>query len=185
MTADVIAAIKRLSVGGGTSLGQGLFTSLSAIAGKKLTIDESALESDAGAVKIGYFGSSAIVLLSDGENTSRPDPLKLAEVASTAGVRIHADRRRDEGRDGRRDRRLQRGDGARRGPAEEDRRGHRRHVRPGRRRRGARAGSTSRSTSSSRRVKKPREATALFASAGGLLLALGSVLSLVWFGRVI
>ena len=40
-------------------------------------------------MNIGFFGSSAIVLLSDGENTSRPDPLELAEVASTAGVRIH------------------------------------------------------------------------------------------------
>ena len=41
-------------------------------------------------MNIGFFGSSAIVLLSDGENTTRPDPLKLAEVASTAGVRVHA-----------------------------------------------------------------------------------------------
>ncbi len=41
-------------------------------------------------MNIGFFGSSAIVLLSDGENTSRLDPLKLAEVASSAGVRIHA-----------------------------------------------------------------------------------------------
>ena len=85
----MIAAINRLSVSGGTSLGQGLFTSLSAIAGKPLKIDESALESDAGNVNIGFFGSSAIVLLSDGENTSRPDPLTLAEVASTAGVHVH------------------------------------------------------------------------------------------------
>ena len=30
------------------------------------------------------------MLLSDGENTTRPDPLELAEVASTAGVRVHA-----------------------------------------------------------------------------------------------
>ena len=86
----MIAAIKRLSVSGGTSLGQGLFTSLSTIAGKPLTIDEAALDSDAGAVNIGFFGSAAIVLLSDGENTTRLDPLKLAEVASTAGVRVHA-----------------------------------------------------------------------------------------------
>ena len=47
-------------------------------------------QSDAGArSNIGFFGSSAIVLLSDGENTSRLDPLKLAEVASAAGVRVH------------------------------------------------------------------------------------------------
>ena len=45
---DVLAAINRLSVSGGTSLGQGLFTSLSTIAGKPLKIDDSALESDAG-----------------------------------------------------------------------------------------------------------------------------------------
>ena len=104
---DVIAAIKRLSVSGGTSLGQGLFTSLSTIAGKPLTIDEDALDSDAGAVNIGYFGSSAIVLLSDGENTTRLDPLKLAEVASTAGVRVHAIGVGTKAGNGRRRRRLQ------------------------------------------------------------------------------
>lgn len=87
---DVIAAINRLSVEGGTSLGQGLFAALSAIAGKPLTIDEDALDSDLGQVDIGYFGSSTIVLLSDGENNSRPDPLAVAEIASVAGVQIHA-----------------------------------------------------------------------------------------------
>ena len=87
---DVIAAINRLSVEGGTSLGQGLFTALSAIAGKPLTIDEDALDSDLGEIDIGYFGSSTIVLLSDGENNSRPDPLAVAEIASVAGVQIHA-----------------------------------------------------------------------------------------------
>ena len=60
------------------------------IAGKPLTIDESALESESAPLDIGYFGSSAIVLLSDGENTAEPDPADIAEVASTAGVRVHA-----------------------------------------------------------------------------------------------
>lgn len=87
--ADVIAAIDRLSPGGGTSLGQALFTSLGAIAGAPLAIDESVLESDSAEIDIGYFGSSAIVLLSDGENTSRPDPLALAEIAAVAGVEVH------------------------------------------------------------------------------------------------
>jgi Ca-activated chloride channel family protein len=85
---DVIAAINRLSVDGGTSLGQGLFESLNAIAGKPLTIDQAALSSDSGQVDIGYFGSAAIVLLSDGENNGQPDPLTVASVASTAGVHI-------------------------------------------------------------------------------------------------
>lgn len=87
---DVLAAIDRLSVEGGTSLGQGLFAALTAIAGKPLTIDESALQSDLGAIDIGYFGSSTIVLLSDGENNGEPDPLVVAQIASVAGVHIHA-----------------------------------------------------------------------------------------------
>jgi Ca-activated chloride channel homolog len=87
---DVLATIDRLSVGGGTSLGQGLFTALSAIAGKPLTIDERALASDSGEVDIGYFGNAVIVLLSDGENTSGPDPRTVAKIASVAGVRIHS-----------------------------------------------------------------------------------------------
>lgn len=87
--ADVIAAIDRLSPGGGTSLGQALLTSLGAIAGGPLAIDGPDLESDSAEVDIGYFGSSTIVLLSDGENTSLPDPLSVAEVASVAGVAVH------------------------------------------------------------------------------------------------
>ena len=94
----VIAAINRLSVSGGTSLGQGLFASLSAIAGKPLTIDQSALESDAGTVKIGFFGSSAIVLLSDGENTSRPDPLDHRRARLDRRRPRSHDRRRHEAR---------------------------------------------------------------------------------------
>jgi Ca-activated chloride channel family protein len=87
---DVLAAIDRLSVEGGTSLGQGLFAALTAIAGKPLAIDEAALQSDVGAIDIGYFGSSTIVLLSDGENNGEPDPLIVAQIASVAGVHIHA-----------------------------------------------------------------------------------------------
>ena len=34
-------------------------------------------------------------------------------------------------------------------------------------------------------VEREREVTALFAAAGGLVLALGSLLSVAWFGRVI
>src|SRR5205085_34521 len=52
--ADVAAAISRLSTGGGTSLGQGMLTSLNVIAGKPLAIDTSALASDSRAVNIGY-----------------------------------------------------------------------------------------------------------------------------------
>ena len=87
--ADVVRAIDRLSLGGGTSLGKGLLESLDAIAGKTLTVDEQALQSDAGQVNIGFYGGSTVVLLSDGEETSQPDPVAMAGLASVAGVRVH------------------------------------------------------------------------------------------------
>jgi Ca-activated chloride channel homolog len=181
---DVVAAIERLSAGGGTSLGQGLFTSLRAIAGKPLTLDQSALDSDTGSVDIGFFGSSAIVLLSDGENTSRPEPLDIAEVASTAGVQVHAI-----------------GVGTKQGTVievdgfniatalNEDLLKEIADVTDGTYDQAADAAALSRIYDSIdlefKSSKKPREVTALFAASGGLLLALGSLLSMLWFGRVI
>jgi len=87
--ADAIAAINHVSVGGATSVGQGLVTALEAIAGKRITIDENALQNDAGSVDVGYYGGTAILVLSDGENTNGPDPAAVAQVASVAGVRVH------------------------------------------------------------------------------------------------
>jgi Ca-activated chloride channel family protein len=86
--ADAVRAIDRLSSGGGTSLGQALVASLGAIAGKPVTIDPEALASDSAQVDIGFFGSATVVLLSDGEETSRPDPVSVAQVASVAGVHV-------------------------------------------------------------------------------------------------
>jgi Ca-activated chloride channel family protein len=87
--ADALAAIDRLTTGGGTSLGQGLLTSLDAIAGKTLTINLAALSSDSAQVNVGYYGASTIVLLSDGEDTGGPDPVALSGVASVAGVHVN------------------------------------------------------------------------------------------------
>jgi Ca-activated chloride channel family protein len=184
VTADVISAIKGLSTGGGTSIGQGLLTSLDAIAGKKLTINVSALQTDAGSVKIGFYGSSAIVLLSDGEDTSRLDPLSLAEVASTAGVRVHTI-----------------GIGTAQGTVvqingfsvatalDANLLKQIAQVTDGTYQQAANPKTLAQIYKSIhlelKTVKKPREATNLFAAAGGLLLVIGSALSLVWFGRVI
>jgi Ca-activated chloride channel family protein len=85
---DVKAAIERLSSEGGTSLGEGIMTSLGAISGKPIVLDQAALEGDLEAVDIGYFGSAVIVLLSDGENMARFDPLNAAQIAGNAGVRV-------------------------------------------------------------------------------------------------
>ena len=181
---DVIAAINRLSVSGGTSLGQGLFTSLSTIAGKPLTIDESALDSDAGEVKIGFFGSSAIVLLSDGENTSGPtrsiSPRSPRPPASTS---MRSGSARSKGRSSRSTASASRPRSTR--TADEDRQDHRRHATTRRATRRRSTGIYKSIDLEFKRVKKPREVTALFAAAGGLLLALGSLLSIVWLGRVI
>ena len=181
---DVIAAINRLSVSGGTSLGQGLFTSLSTIAGKPLKIDDDALATDAGEVNIGFFGSSAIVLLSDGENTARPDPLALAEVASTAGVKVHAV-----------------GVGTEKGTVVQvDGFSVATALDAGMLQKIADTtdGSYDQASNAAaltgiyksidlefKTVKKPREVTALFSAAGGLLLVLGSALSIFWLGRVV
>lgn len=86
---EVVKAIDRLSSEGGTSVGQALVTSLTAIAGKPVAIDPAALASDSAQVDIGYFGSATVVVLSDGEQSGRPDPLDVAQVASVAGVRVH------------------------------------------------------------------------------------------------
>jgi Ca-activated chloride channel family protein len=86
---EVLAAVERLSPQGGTAVGRGILTSLTAIAGRPVLLDDTPSESDLEAADVGYYGSSAVILLSDGENTAQPDPLSLAELASTAGVRIH------------------------------------------------------------------------------------------------
>ena len=86
--ADVLATIERLSPQGATSLGKGIFSSLSAIAGEAIALDEAALEEGADVPEIGYFPSSVIVMLSDGENTDRSDPLEVAQLAAEADVRI-------------------------------------------------------------------------------------------------
>jgi Ca-activated chloride channel family protein len=86
---EVLAAIDRLSSQGATSLGQGIFTALTAISGKPITVEPGALQGDIDDIDIGYFGSSAVILLSDGENTSDPDPLDVAELAAVAGVKIY------------------------------------------------------------------------------------------------
>lgn len=117
--AAVLASIKRLNPQGGTSLGQGIYASLQAISGKSLNLNlpglaggapgaaapdtvvpdttpatdpanpDAATGSGIDNVDIGYFGSAAIVLLSDGENTGELDPAALAKLSSTAGVKIY------------------------------------------------------------------------------------------------
>lgn len=85
----VLAAVERLTPQGGTSLGQGIFTSLNAIAGEAIVIDETMLEDDTQAFQIEDYSSAVTILLTDGENTEPPEPAEIAQLAAEAGVRIY------------------------------------------------------------------------------------------------
>jgi Ca-activated chloride channel homolog len=85
---DVLDAIDRLAPRGGTALGRGILTSLSAVAGHTITLDPKALQEGDRQPGVSFLGSAAIVLLSDGDNTAQLDPRAVASVASQAGVRV-------------------------------------------------------------------------------------------------
>jgi len=87
--AVVLAAIDRLTPQGATSLGNGIFSSLNAIAGEAISIDPESLSGESRQIEIGPFPGSVVLLLTDGENTASPDPVAVAQLAADAGVRIY------------------------------------------------------------------------------------------------
>lgn len=87
--AILLTTIDRLIPQGATSLAQGIFSSLNAIAGEAIALDPESLDEGAPAPDIGHFASSVVLLLTDGENTSSPDPIEIAQLAAEAGVRIY------------------------------------------------------------------------------------------------
>jgi Ca-activated chloride channel family protein len=82
---EVLAAVDRLKVGGATAIGSGVLTALSTIAGAPIKLAQTPSDT-----QIGWYGGTAIVVLSDGEQTGGPDPADLADLASTAGVHVSA-----------------------------------------------------------------------------------------------
>jgi Ca-activated chloride channel family protein len=89
--ATVSAAVRRLTAGGGTSLGDAILASLSAITRKTVALGRAG-----SAPNIGYWPSATIVLLSDGQNgggatgsaSTDPGTDAAAAVAEKAGVHI-------------------------------------------------------------------------------------------------
>ena len=81
-----IGAIKRLRAAGGTSLGQAILASLTVITGKSVSLPDP--NSDQPPNDLGYWRSATIVVISDGEDTGGPDAVAAAELAATAGVHI-------------------------------------------------------------------------------------------------
>jgi len=93
--AAVIAAIDRLTPQRGTSLGQGILTSLHTIsvAAAGPTVDYYSNRSPAPTpeptpMPPGTHAPAVIVLLTDGENNEQPDPQTAAQAAADQGVRI-------------------------------------------------------------------------------------------------
>ena len=91
----ILGAINRLAPARGTSLGQGLAAALTTILASKsdntrfyssLTPEPPATATP---VPAGTFAPAAIVLLTDGENNEPPDPLTAAQAAADQGVRIY------------------------------------------------------------------------------------------------
>lgn len=87
------AAIDRLVPQSGTSVGHGILAALSAVseAPNAVPRDANGAEADAKRAPVarGAFAPATIVLLTDGENNSEPDPLEAAQAAIEQGVRIY------------------------------------------------------------------------------------------------
>jgi Ca-activated chloride channel homolog len=99
---DVYAAIDRFQLQRGTATGSGIVLSLATIfpdAGIDLAQITGARNMPPGPndkpkpdfkpVEPGSYGSAAIIMLTDGQRTTGPDPLDAAKMASERGVRVY------------------------------------------------------------------------------------------------
>jgi Ca-activated chloride channel family protein len=102
---DIIAAIDRLQLQRGTAIGSAIVVSLGTLfpnAGITLEslnrnaerkwvargIDDPAPASEFKPVPPGSYTSAAVVLLTDGQRTTGPDPVEAAKLAAERGVRV-------------------------------------------------------------------------------------------------
>ncbi len=104
---DIIAAIDRFQLQRGTAVGSGILVSLKTIfpdaefdlrswnprgeSSKAAPIDKAGAKGEKPAFKAvppGSYASAAIILLTDGQTTTGPDPLEAARMAAERGVRV-------------------------------------------------------------------------------------------------
>ena len=100
---DVIAAIDRFQLQRGTAIGSGIVLSLatlfpdagidlSQITGQRTMPPGAGRQAEAARSRRcppGSYGSAAIILLTDGQRTTGPDPLEAAKMAADRGVRVY------------------------------------------------------------------------------------------------
>jgi Ca-activated chloride channel homolog len=99
---DVVAAIERFQLQRGTAIGSGIVLSLATIF-PDANIDLSQItgqramppgpndkpKPDFTPVQPGSYPSAAIILLTDGQRTTGPDPVEAAKMAADRGVRVY------------------------------------------------------------------------------------------------
>jgi Ca-activated chloride channel homolog len=90
---EVLAAISRLAPQRSTALGGGINAAITTLlTGNKTRFYSNRTPTPAPSptpVPAGTYSSGVIVLLTDGENNQRPDPLAAAQLAKDRGIRIH------------------------------------------------------------------------------------------------
>src|SRR5947207_6172824 len=100
---DIVAAIDRFQLQRGTAIGSGIVLSLATLfpdAGIDLSQITGARNMPPGPgdkpkkdftpVPPGSYGSGAIILLTDGQRTTGPDPMDAAKMAADRGVKVYA-----------------------------------------------------------------------------------------------
>ncbi len=103
---DVIAAIDRFQLQRGTATGSGIILSLATLfpdhgieiqhvtgqrnfPGKPLGSSADKPEKSFTPVEAGSYNSAAIIMLTDGQRTTGPDPLDAAKMAAERGIRVY------------------------------------------------------------------------------------------------
>ncbi|MFO1273275.1 MAG: VWA domain-containing protein [Rubrivivax sp.] len=101
---DVVAAIDRFQLQRGTATGSGIILSLATlfpdagieiqnITGQRnmprMLGDKEPKKDDFKPVEPGSYNSAAIIMLTDGQRTTGPDPLDAAKMAAERGVRVY------------------------------------------------------------------------------------------------
>ncbi len=92
---DAIAAVEQFQLQHATAVGSGILVSLKALF-PEAEFDPfnlrpgkaSAAAGGSAPAKPGSYGSAAVILLTDGQTTTGPDPVEAARVAAARGVRV-------------------------------------------------------------------------------------------------